>query len=285
VTVAKIRSIYDAGFWYASVAGWPVFPVTGKVPLPGSRGSRDATTDTYRLDRQFVRACRRRRDEGLAPLGIAVATGHELPGGGFLFVVDVDPRNDGDCSIEQLESEHGSLPETWTVRTPSGGWHYYFRTPEPYRNSTGDPEKGTGVAPGIDTRGRGGYVVAPVSAGYVVERKVSRLADAPAWLLARCVAWNPEPSAPVEVPRLVGSPYVRAAIEAEAREVATAAKGTRNSRLHAAAVSLSRFVVRGQADRDAVHRVLIIAAAASGLPEREADRTIVSAYEWRRVSA
>jgi hypothetical protein len=48
------------------------------------------------------------------------------------------------------------------VRTPSDGYHLYFRIP-PGKPS---PRNKAGFRPGIDIRGDGGYVVAP---GSVIE--------------------------------------------------------------------------------------------------------------------
>lgn len=58
---------------------------------------------------------------------IGVATG------GGLVVLDVDPRNDGDDSLEELENEHGEIV-TLTSRTGGGGWHFYFRGALPPRD-------------------------------------------------------------------------------------------------------------------------------------------------------
>lgn len=87
---------------------------------------------------------------------IGLATGRDLPGGGFLAVLDIDPRNDGDASLEELERKHGPLPDTHQVRTGGGGWHYYFTSPEPVRTRPN-------LAPGVDLKAIGGYVVAPPS--------------------------------------------------------------------------------------------------------------------------
>jgi hypothetical protein len=45
-----------------------------------------------------------------------------------LIVVDVDtkPGKSGQQTFDALELLHGPLPETFTIRTPSGGSHYYF---------------------------------------------------------------------------------------------------------------------------------------------------------------
>src|SRR5439155_10250685 len=56
-----------------------------------------------------------------------------------LIVLDVDPRKGGEKSLAQLVDEYGPLPVTRTVKTPSGGWHFYFLRPtdhEPIIKST-----------------------------------------------------------------------------------------------------------------------------------------------------
>jgi hypothetical protein len=86
---------------------------------------------------------------------VGLATGHPLPDGGFLSVLDVDPRHDGDASLDAHEAEHGPLPRTFTVRTGGGGWHHYFHTAEPLRSCQ--------LLPGVELKARGALVVAPPS--------------------------------------------------------------------------------------------------------------------------
>jgi hypothetical protein len=78
-----------------------------------------------------------------------------------IFVVDIDAKNDGVASLQALEAEMGPWPKTLKVLTGSGGGssHLYFQLPvgKSIRNST------SVLAPGIDVRGDGGYVVAPPS--------------------------------------------------------------------------------------------------------------------------
>ncbi|TXN67886.1 bifunctional DNA primase/polymerase [Methylobacterium sp. WL6] len=113
----------------------------------------------------------------LAPKGLTNATNHEhvvrhwfttAPfaniglATGPSVVLDVDPRHGGDASLEALEAEHGPLPETTRAFTGGGGQHIFFRPPPgiEIRNSAGDQG---GLAPGLDIRGTGGYVVAAPS--------------------------------------------------------------------------------------------------------------------------
>lgn len=101
-----------------------------------------------------------------------------------LLVVDVDNKGDkrGDAELLRLELEGWELPPTYRVSTPTGGWHYYYRVGAPVRQSAGV------LAPGLDVRSRGGYVVAEgsrVGVG-VYTAHAHPVADAPQWLVDRC---------------------------------------------------------------------------------------------------
>jgi putative DNA primase/helicase len=105
-------------------------------------------------------------------------------GGARLLVVDVDPKSGGDASLCDLAEVHGGeWLNTLHVETGSRGSHFFFVYPEgmELRNSSGK------IAPGIDTRAQGGYVVLAPSLHASGRRY--RLAGAkpiqvaPAWLL------------------------------------------------------------------------------------------------------
>lgn len=96
-----------------------------------------------------------------------------------LLVLDIDPKRGGDAALDELRV-HGELPATFTVRTPSGGEHRYFRA------EGGVPNSVDRLAPGIDVRSNGGYVVGPGSrtpAGEYTVSDPSPVAEAPAWLI------------------------------------------------------------------------------------------------------
>ena len=84
-----------------------------------------------------------------------------------LIVLDVDVKDDGVAELQDYIKNHGNI-NTYTVRTPSGGYHYYFnykganeidneRIARWLRNSTKYRAKG------LDIRTQGGYVVGPGS--------------------------------------------------------------------------------------------------------------------------
>ncbi len=73
-----------------------------------------------------------------------------------LLVIDIDGHHGGYESIKTKSEEIGELPETYTVATPSGGQHKYYKYPETEHNKLGPK---VGVIQGVDIRCEGSYVV------------------------------------------------------------------------------------------------------------------------------
>lgn len=105
----------------------------------------------------------------------------------YLVVMDVDPRHGGRESFDALRASN-EIPDTWTVNTGGDGAHFFMWSKHPVKNSANV------VAPGIDVRGVGGYVIAAPSTHasgkrYSWAKGASPddmvLAEAPAWLVAR----------------------------------------------------------------------------------------------------
>ena len=115
--------------------------------------------------------------------GVGVATGNGL------YVVDVDPKNGGDVEWAKLCEQYGE-PNTLTITTPSDGLHYYFSSDQELPNTAGK------IAPGIDTRGKNGYVIAPPSWGgrYAV-RTQAEIAPTPQWILEALAVRKPRQTA------------------------------------------------------------------------------------------
>lgn len=121
---------------------------TGKHPVQKRWAAGEALTvpDVWAVWEEWPRA------------NIGLRTG---PVSGF-WVLDVDPVAGGDASLTKLVGEVGGL-STYTVRTGSGGLHFYFAMPAfPVRNSA-NRELLRRFGPGLDVRGDGGQVVAPPS--------------------------------------------------------------------------------------------------------------------------
>lgn len=121
----------------------------GKHPRV-TRGWTEATTDGARILSWWDRW-------PWANIGLPTGTN-------ALGVIDVDPGKGGDDTLATLvrwcETRGVDLMATHTVRTGSGGLHLYFRDPLGHVKTASKSFRG---APGVDTRGRGGYVVAPPS--------------------------------------------------------------------------------------------------------------------------
>jgi hypothetical protein len=129
----------DAALEYAA-AGLRVFPIKPGSKEPATaNGFKNATTDPATIERWWTWE---------PDANIGIATGKQ-PEGWYLTVVDLDP--------EKMCGEVPDLPETATVATGGGGKHLYYQTAIEVRNSASQ------IAPGIDVRGEGGYVVAPPS--------------------------------------------------------------------------------------------------------------------------
>lgn len=152
---------------YAAM-GWRVFPLQPgqKLPRKDTRGVLDATTSTAQIDAWW-------KQNPNYNIGIACGPTAKPPGidtPGFLYVLDVDPRHGGDKVLIQLQERHGRLPDTVTVSTGGGGYQFYYAGVPGLRNTANVIGKQFGCADangraitGIDTRGEGGYVVAPPS--------------------------------------------------------------------------------------------------------------------------
>jgi hypothetical protein len=152
--------------------GVQVFPCIprGKTPAT-AHGVLDATVDPGAIDRWWL------RDPGF---NIGIATG--APSG--IFIVDVDGI-DAEAELRKLEAQHGAIPSTVEVITARGRHIYLKMPPEAeIRNSAGK------VAPGIDVRATGGYVLAPPSLHPSGRRytwsvdSANAIAEAPPWLLS-----------------------------------------------------------------------------------------------------
>lgn len=123
--------------------------------------------------------------ERYAGSNVAVAAGKGL------LIIDVDMVPGAAERYAAL-----GLPQTFSVATPSGGFHFYFSTDSDVRNGRGKDEFSP-LGQGIDWRGRNGYVVGPGSSLPNGEYRVTvdaPIAEAPAWLVER-LGRAPEKSA------------------------------------------------------------------------------------------
>jgi hypothetical protein len=264
--------------------GWRIFPLipNGKRPAVTDWEHR-ATGDRERIERCWTHA----------PYNIGVACGPSK-----LVVIDLDvpkgpqdtPPDDwhlpgvasGADVLAVLCERHGQRypSETLAVATTSGGRHLYFATP-------------TGAAPAprntcgtlgwkIDTRGAGGYVVAP---GCTIDGRpytvahLSLPAQLPTWLADLLTPAPLPPQQPVVVALPAADrrgKYLTAAIEAEVERVRTSPGGGHNNALYRAAVALGQLVAGGELTEAEVTTRLSEAARTVGQGPNETHRTITS---------
>jgi hypothetical protein len=209
-----------------------------------------------------------------------------------LVVVDLDRKNgvDGLASWRDLVQQHeidarGALVDL----TPTGGRHLYFTDPTggAIHNSTGK------LAPGVDVRGAGGFVVAPGSlhpngGRYVA---IGDWSHAPAPLPAALVDLLTPPPAPVTPVTLTPSGnghepvtlrnatrYTEAAVNAELSILRAAPEGKRNDALNRAAFVLGTLAGASWSGLAAaeVEPMLTAAGGALGLTAREVPATVKS---------
>lgn len=244
----------EAAHRYAD-AGWHVFPAEPGGKRPATlHGFLDGTTDHKQIQDWW------RSDPRF---NVAVATGAPGPD-----VLDVDKHKEGDgfAAFNRLKQAGLVRDPMAIVRTPSGGFHSYFR----------GTNQRNGHIPGVyvDFRSQGGYVVAPPStiAGrtYEVARKQPS-ADTFDWGAARQVL-DPQPERqPYKAPERTGDrPRDLSHLPGW---VAGQPEGNRNHGLFWAA---NRAVEAGDT---ATLDSLASAARAAGLDEREIGRTIASAQQ------
>lgn len=158
------KSLAHYALAFADKFNFHVFPLREGQKTPATKnGFKDSTKDQDTI-LDFWRG-------SLPGANVGIRTGW-LSGG--LLVIDIDlPKKEGDIdgaeSLIRLEAELGKLPVTLTVKTPSGGIHYYFRMDGSLPFPTICEDFGKVVLEDkslktcIDIRGEGGYVVAPGS--------------------------------------------------------------------------------------------------------------------------
>jgi hypothetical protein len=259
--------------------GWAVFPLRpgGKTPLiaaahaaddPARRvcrgqcgqlghGVHDATTTAAAVTAWWSRW-------PAANIGVAC-------GPSALLVIDLDGPEALSWWRARL-GEHGGEP-TLTSATPRG-YHLWYSQPPglPLGCSAGR------LAPGVDTRGAGGYVIAPPSrraeGSYRWTRAVP-VAELPAWVADRLrpTAAAPAPDA-VAAWRLGGG---QPALVGLVDVVLRAGPGQRNCSLHWAACRAGEHATAGRMDWQHAAAALAEAARQTGLGESEIAATLRSA--------
>lgn len=259
--IAGTPALAEAALRYADL-GIPIFPCIpgGKQPLTAN-GFHDATSSVA-----TVRHWWRRSPEA----NIGLPTGRRTG----VVVVDVDLHHgeSGYAAFERSRSAGIADGWGWLVRTPSGGLHAYYPSVPGMEQRCWQASSAH-----VDFRGDGGYVIAPPSrievngaprtyAVIAVANHAAQPVDATALLHF------------FEPPRPHRLPSERTAAGCGpnrlAAWVASRPEGGRNSGLFWAACEMVR---RGHSD-DEIASALAPAAQTAGLPDREIESTLRSAY-------
>ncbi|MBL6864053.1 MAG: bifunctional DNA primase/polymerase [Rhodospirillales bacterium] len=191
---SEIASKREAAILYAK-RGWKVFPVHA-VNINGKCSCGKHNCKQVGKHPRTQHGCK----DATSELDIVLKWWSETHAGanigllcdGDFWALDVDPRHEGDVTLNQLEKKHGALPKTVTNRTGGGGSHYLFKKP-------GDIEvvnrsNTSGELSGLDSRSSGGYIIVPPSkhrSGSEYQWDVGRCPDemeiaaAPNWLIER----------------------------------------------------------------------------------------------------
>ncbi|MGI8938514.1 MAG: bifunctional DNA primase/polymerase [Iamia sp.] len=266
-TLAEAAQIYAA-------RGWPVFPLhdsagggcscaedcgknAGKHPRT-RHGFHDATTDPDQIRALWAET---------PTANIGIATG-EASG---VDVIDVDP----DALHRVDEFDPGAGPR---VKSPRGH-HFYLAHQPGRRNSAGQ------VAPGVDVRAEGGYVVAPPScvAGRAYRWASGRGPETePVAVDLPAPAPAPAPL-PASAPTVTGTPWGTSAAVDLLEELTDAPEGKRNATLFRVGRRLAEIVAGGDLDRTETVAALVSIAGAIGLGPDEITKTVRSAFDPAKV--
>ncbi|MGH8793346.1 MAG: bifunctional DNA primase/polymerase [Stackebrandtia sp.] len=262
--------------------GWRVFPLRPGDKRPAVKDWENRAT----VERQRIERCWAAGD-----WNVGIATGPSN-----LVVVDLDMPKQTTLDGESVEptgvdnfaalcDQHDRpIPAaTYTVATASGGRHLYYRHP------SGGPQlrnTASKIAPLVDTRAHGGYVVA---AGSTVDGRPYRhsdnpLVELPSWLTELL---RPAPL-PAQAPTAVNLPdsrrgaYLNSAIANQVDTIRQAARGGdgRKRALFHSAIALGQLVAAGELTETEVTTILMQAASETGLWLGASARTIASGLKY-----
>jgi len=166
---------------------------------------------------------------------------------GRIVVLDIDTKHDAANGYDTLE-ELGRpiLPATWLVHTASGGLHVYFDAGGlvEIRNSAGK------LGPGLDVRGRGGYIIAPSpGSGYSWDPHwnpdTASIAPIPDWLVEALTEIPVPDQSPRPVIRQSLSRYGEGALDNAVDRIVAAPGGEQRQTLNREVFAIAGLVAGG----------------------------------------
>ena len=274
--------------------GFKVFPVAAGDRCPliskaiGGRGCHDATDNLDQISAWWHRWPR-------ANWGIAAGEVSNLS------IVDFDPVNGADVSVAKLAAQGKVFTPTLQALTASEGRHLYYRFAPGLKNWSSK------LAPGIDIRTSGGFVVAPPSrakskidgklypyawidprTGEV--RKDSRLNDGdvisplPSWIID---ALKPAQTYRAFQPiRPLTNERAQGRLGRQTDLIRAEREGNRNGALSSRAFyAWKNYVATGIASENALAAQLLAAGLSTGITRKESLETIQKAFEAAKRKA
>lgn len=248
---------------------WALIPLDGKVPR--------------------LRAWQKSPAANLSRISGWLRKGHNLglrtgKASGVIVIDDDSPDGSASAAL--------NLPKTVSVVTGSGKRHFYFKAPADI--SIGNSVKT--LADGVDVRGDGGQVVfvgsihpdtkKPYTWAPGLSPDEVEIAALPEDLLAKLATPKSKlktvkhdehsipPNAKDHGTRVAA--YVHKALEGEIDRVFAGVEGTRNHTLNKSAFALGQLVGAGVLEQERARAELHAAATSIGLPDAEAESTILS---------
>lgn len=262
--------------------GYEVFPCNPATKAPLTpHGFKDATSDPDTLAAWW-----KRHPDAL----VAVPTGATSG----VFVLDLDICDDpsavaGVAWLQSVGLAH--LLDGPGAITPSGGRHVYFRADGLAQGLTITAGK---IAPKVDTRGKGGYIIAPGSVrpdgayrsvyGGLMAGDFPKLPD----IIRRALdgppkakpgaSQGPDRRCNLSLDPDYASKWGASILWSELVAVATAPAGTRNDRLNRSAFAVAQASVAGKINPLHARAHLEAAALSAGLSIIETRATIASGW-------
>ncbi len=233
-----------------AASGWPVFPLRENKRPATPHGFKDAVREPAAVASLW------RRCPGVL---IGVPTGEAS---GF-DVLDIDPRHGG----EKWWLAHcAAIPSTRIHRTRSGGLHALFLHAAPVRNTESK------IGPGVDTRGKGGYIVWWPAQGCLVAE--APLSPWPNWLLQQLQRGEEREKRAARTFRSLDSAdHAQRVVERVLRRVAQASHGEKYYALRKGAYAIGGLLgLLPFGDTEAIARLVQAAEHAGAEDRRHAER-------------
>lgn len=193
-----------------------------------------------------------------------------------LVVIDIDNKGDkhGDQELLKLELSGLDFPPTFTQLTPTGGRHLVYQSPRAVTQGVNR------LAPGLDIRSAGGYIVGEGSelSGRFYSANTLLPAEAPSWLIEKLgVAADKKTAAVVHKPASIDQDAAAKRASDFLSRLAPATAGGRNHAGFAAAAKLKDF---GVSETTALYLMASEWKCEPALEGEELAHVVRSAYKY-----